>query len=109
MVEGEAATPPVAPLDGQNWLIGANPTGDWAGRAGQVASRQAGNWLFSAPIEGMRLLNRTTGQEARFLAGWQAPATPASPAGGTTIDSEARSAITAVISVLVAAGILAGS
>ena len=34
---------PVAPQPGQCWIVGASPTGDWAGKAGQVApSRKVG-------------------------------------------------------------------
>ncbi len=76
-------------------------------QAGKIACRQAGSWLFVAPRDGMRLLNRTTGQDMRFSGGWQIPATPASPSGGTTIDSQARMAIVAIIDALQLAGILA--
>lgn len=88
-IEGEASVPPVSPIDGQSWLVGASPTGEWSGHGSKIAARQAGNWLFFEPRDGMRLLNRTNGQEIRYQSGWQAPPRPAAPSGGTTIDAEA--------------------
>ena len=57
----------------------------------------------------MSVLDRATGQSIRFLDGWQRPATPAEPDGGATVDAQARTAIVALIEVLIAAGILAQS
>ena len=105
-VEGETATPPATPSDGKSWLIGTSPSGVWAGKAGQIASRQSGNWLFTAPLPGMRILNLASGQDFRFVSQWNAPARPAAPSGGTTTDAEARTAIGAIISALVSAGIV---
>ncbi len=108
-VEGEADAPPPTPEEGECWLVGDTPTGAWADRAGSVASYQAGSWIFAAPRDGFRLLDRPSGQEIRFLDGWQRPATPPEPTGGTTVDAEARAAIVALIEVLITSGILAQS
>jgi hypothetical protein len=108
-VEAELAAPPTAPADGQNWLIGTDASGDWSGKAGQIAMRQSGNWLYALPRDGMYLLNRATGQQVRFKAGWQAADRPAAPSGGTTIDAEARAAIAAIIASLTTAGIIPAS
>lgn len=105
-IEAETATPPGSPVDGQCWLVGASPTGEWAGQAGKIAARQAGNWLFFVARDGMKLLNRATGQEIRYNAAWQIAARPAAPSGGTTIDTEARSAIAAILASLTTAGIV---
>lgn len=105
-IEAETATPPVAPGDGLCWLVGSSPTGDWSGQAGKIAARQAGNWLFFTPRDGMKLLNRATGQDIRYKTGWQVAARPVAPTGGTTIDSEARSAIAAILASLTTAGIV---
>jgi hypothetical protein len=70
---------------------------------------QIGGWLFATPRDGMRLLDRATGQEIRYREGWQRPATPLEPAGGTTVDSEARAAIAELVEVLIVSGILAQS
>lgn len=108
-IEGEASAPPVSPIDGQNWLVGASPTGEWSGHGGKIAARQAGNWLFFEPRDGMRLLNRANGQEIRYQSGWQAPPRPAAPSGGTTIDAEARSAVAAILACLTQAGLIPAS
>lgn len=108
-IEGETATPPATPADGENWLVGASASGDWLDQDGMIACRQGGNWLFVAPGDGMRLLNRSTGQEMNYFAGWRAPDTPENLAGGTTVDTEARAAIQELISALRVAGIFAQS
>jgi hypothetical protein len=105
-VEAEQAAPPVTPVDGQSWLIATGASGEWSGRAGQVAMRQAGNWLYAEPRDGMRLFNRATDQDMLFNTGWQAASRPAVPSGGTTIDAEARSAIAAIMASLTTAGII---
>ena len=104
-IEGEAATPPTTPVEGTNWLVAASPTGAWAGQAGTIACRQAGNWLFVAPRDGMILLNRANGQQRRYFASWLAPSAPAAPSGGSTVDAEARTVITALVAALRLAGI----
>ena len=104
-IEGEAATPPTTPVEGTNWLVAASPTGAWAGQAGKLACRQAGNWLFVAPRDGMVLLNRTNGQQRRYFASWLPPSVPSAPTGGTTIDTEARAAIAALVAALRTAGV----
>jgi hypothetical protein len=105
-IEAEMATPPTTAIDGQSWLIGASPTGEWAGQSGKIAARASGNWLFLQPDAGMILLNKATGQQVRYLSGWQAPAKPALPIGGTNIDTEARAAIAAIVAALATAGIV---
>ncbi|MCC6926107.1 DUF2793 domain-containing protein [Novosphingobium sp.] len=106
-IEDELTSPPATPGDGQCWLVGASASGEWSGKSGQIAARQAGNWLFITPCDGMRLLNRATGQEIRFNGSWLAAPRPSEPSGGSTVDAEARAAINAVIASLTTAGILA--
>lgn len=105
IIEGELAAPPVQPVDGQCWLIAAAPQGDWTGRTGQLAARQSGQWLFFLPRDGLRLLNRANGQFRHFLSSWKTPARPALPTGGTVIDTEARTAIAAILATLTTAGV----
>lgn len=105
-IEAEAASPPGSPADGQCWLVASGPTGDWTGRAGQIAAREAGNWLFLQPRDGMQVLNKATGQGIRFHGSWKIAAKPVTPTGGSTIDTEARAAIAALLVALVTAGIV---
>ncbi|MDP3906350.1 DUF2793 domain-containing protein [Novosphingobium sp.] len=108
-IEGTASSPPVAAAEGDCWLIGSESTGTWSGHAGEIAALAGGNWLFFTPRDGMRVLNRSTGQEQRFAGDWSAPDRPAAPTGGTTVDVEARAALVAVIDCLTASGILPAS
>lgn len=105
-IEGEAATPPETPVDGECWLVSSPATGEWTGQDGRIACRQAGVWLFVMPCEGMRVFNRSTGQDIRFAGTWFAPSAPASPNGGSTVDMEARAAIDALIAAMQAARVL---
>jgi hypothetical protein len=108
-IEGEDGTPPSAPAEGECWLVGEAPGGTWADHAGALASYQAGGWIFAAPRDGMRVLDRSSGQEILYRDGWQRPGTPSAPAGGATVDVEARAAIAQLVEVLIASGILAQS
>lgn len=107
--EGEAASPPGTPIEGEAWLVASGATGDWAGEDGKLACRQMGNWLMTAPSDGMRLFDRSTGQMLLYRGGWQRPATPSLPSGGGVIDTEARTAIADLITALADAGVLPSS
>ena len=108
-IEGSASTPPATPTDGQNWLIGASPVGEWAGHPGAIACRQSGAWIFIQPVDGIKILNRTTGQFMVYRGVWNSATTPNPPTGGATIDSEARATINQIVAALKIAGVLATS
>jgi len=103
---GSADAPPVTPLEGDCWLVGPAPTGEWAGQAGHLACRQASSWLFAAPRNGMSLLDQSRGQVIRFAGSWKVASPVAAPGGGSVVDSVARTAIGGLIAALVSAGIL---
>lgn len=105
-IEGTADDPPGSPADGECWLTGAAPTGAWDGHPGELACWQSASWIFTVPRDGMRLLDRATGQVTLYRGGWTAPTTPVAPAGGTTVDAEARAAIADLIAALADAGVL---
>ena len=119
--------PPVAPLVGQCWIIGSEPTGDWVGRTNHIAGMTEGGWRFVAPRDGIRLW--WTGGETTVefrqgawhvgevrgrrivvdgisVVGVQQPAI-ASPQGGTICDEEARTAVTTIIATLRTHGLIA--
>lgn len=108
--DGPLNVPPPAPGEGQCWLVGVAASGAWAGKAGALALWSAGGWRFTAPRAGMRAVRLTDGAWLRFDgSAWIEPATIASPTGGTTVDSQARSAIFALILLLDAQGLLISS
>ncbi|OJW68776.1 MAG: hypothetical protein BGO57_09705 [Sphingomonadales bacterium 63-6] len=106
-IEGERNAPPSAPVPGGCWLAGNAPSGAWAGHAGYLACWSAGTWIFAAPRDGMRLMNRATGQMLLYRGGWRAAAKPAAPTGGATVDTQARAAISALVTAMAEAGIFA--
>jgi hypothetical protein len=105
-IEGELTAPPASPADGQAWLVGTGASDAWLGQAGKIAARQAGNWLFFTPRDGIKLLNRASGQEMRFFTSWKSATRPSLPSGGTTIDAEARTSLAAILAALTTAGIV---
>lgn len=101
---------PLTPAAGQAWVVGDAPTGAWTGHAKAVAGWSAGGWRFVAPMAGMAVWSIADSVAVRFVGGaWTAGtgAAIASPAGGGTIDAEARAALTAVLTVLRANGLIA--
>ncbi|MDF7776338.1 DUF2793 domain-containing protein [Sphingomonas sp. AOB5] len=110
---------PSEPAFGDAWIVGAEPAGDWAGRAHAVAGWTAGGWRFLDPFEGLRAWVVEDGGFALFTEGeWVfgrahgrlivdgeqvvGPRADAieNPAGGATVDSEARTAISAILLAL---------
>ena len=109
VVEGMANDPPASPVEGECWIVNGQPTGDWANDAGKIACRQAGNWLFATPTNGMVVFDKSVSQNIRYDSGWTSASAVTLPTGGGTVDVEARAAISEVVAALEAAGILAGS
>lgn len=106
-VDSELAAPPAAPAKGQAFIIAANPTGDWTGRAGQVASWDGQQWTYLVPRAGMRVYETTTRLVLHFRTAWERPTSVANPQNGTMVDVEARSAITQLLDVLRKQGLVA--
>jgi Protein of unknown function (DUF2793) len=123
------AAVPGSPVPGQCWIVGATPTGAWAGRAGHIAAWTAGGWRFVTPFEGMQAWSIADGQMVRRTAtAWVIGAQTAStlsiggqqvvaarqsrviaPSGGSTIDSQARAAIASIIAGLESHGLFSAT
>lgn len=98
--------PPAAPLNGQCWLVGAAPTGAWAGAALHLACWTSGGWRMIAPRAGQSV-RLVAGAVLRFDgSGWLGPAHVAAPTGGAIVDNEARFAIGALVAELRLQGLL---
>ena len=113
-------TPPTDAQVGACYIIGADPTGEWAGKAHNIAALTGAGWRFIEPAEGMTFQVRSTWTCAMFNAGvWQVgdvrgsrlilggrqvvgeqrDAIPA-PSGGTMVDTEARNVIGQILGAL---------
>lgn len=123
------ATPPLEPEAGQCWIVGAGADGDWAGCETMLAGWTAGGWRFVAPVPGMQVWSVADGMFAWFdgaewllgelmlarvrvgthqVVGARQPAIP-DPAGGTSVDAEARGAIVAVLEAMRTHGLVASA
>lgn len=100
--------PPVAPLLGQCWLVPPEAVLEWEGKSDQVASWTEGGWRFLDLPVGANLYVRVGHERLRRLeSGWQpdalsgAPfAAVLNPTGGSLIDSEARTAVNAILETM---------
>jgi Protein of unknown function (DUF2793) len=121
------ASVPTAPLAGQSWIVGAGATGDWAGKANKIAGWTLSGWRFITPVTGMSLWSLADSQQFQFdgtiwaiatLTGQQLSiggnkvvgarqGAIANPVAGSSIDTEARSAIAAILSMLRTHGLIA--
>ena len=119
--------PPSSPAYGQCWIVGSSPTGAWSGHAGAIAAWSEGGWLFLAAREGMTawlvdldiwarrgasgwIMGDIPAQSVSVagvqVVGGQQPAI-ANPSGGATVDSEARTALAALLAAARAHGLIA--
>lgn len=46
VVDRGVDTPPGAPTEGDAYIVGGSPTGDWAGKANKLAGYFGGSWVF---------------------------------------------------------------
>jgi len=119
--------PPNDPDEGRCWIVGTAPTGAWVGRANAIAGWTAGGWRFVAAREGLQGWDETRQIPLRFTRGsWEAGvervaelrvggervvgargAAIATPAGGTTVDAEARTALADLLTALRGHGLIA--
>ena len=119
--------PPTEPRVGQCWIVGNSPQGDWAGHANHIAGWTTGGWRFVPPIEGMYawcttdtlwvqhigdtwVAGQLAAREVRI--GGQKIIGPRQsgidqPSGGATVDTEARTAISEVLTALRNHGLIA--
>jgi Protein of unknown function (DUF2793) len=120
------AAPPTSPVAGQMWIVDSSPTGSWAGQATKLALWTASGWRFQAPTEGMTCWDKANSRTMVFGAGsWTSTlfagglsvggntvvgprqAAIATPSGGATVDSQARSAVADILAALRAHGLIA--
>ena len=118
--------PPSSPVEGQCYIVADGATGDWAGHDGALASFTEGGWRHVGPLDGLRALDRASGETWLRRAGsWEAGIVRARqvlidgqtvlrerqpaivpPAGGATVDSECRATLGALLAALQAHGLI---
>ncbi|MGV3511226.1 MAG: DUF2793 domain-containing protein [Novosphingobium sp.] len=108
-VQGVRNDPPANSVAGEAWIVGSNPAGAFAGRANDIAGWTEGGWRFAQAVPGMRLYDLQDAAYRFFDGTWAKVSAPANPAGGATIDTEARAAIAALIAGLKATGTFSSS
>jgi hypothetical protein len=55
-----ATTPPGSPVEGDRYLLGVGPTGDWSGEDGRLAVFSDGAWWFATPAPGWVVFDKAT-------------------------------------------------
>lgn len=124
---GPIEAPPTNPVVGGLYLIAASgASGAFTEMEGYLAGWTEGGWRFVAPAEGMRLTVRSSGVDLHFWNGaWRlgsvradelviggarvvgsAAAAIGDPAGGTTIDANARACLTQILAALRGHGLI---
>lgn len=118
--------PPPTPIPGQCWIIGPAPIGAWTGQANAIACWTTSGWRFLPGIAGMQVWLEGQQLHALYTAGsWAVGdvrcgrlliggdqvvgarrAAVATPAGGSVVDTEARTALTQLVDRLVAHGLI---
>jgi hypothetical protein len=119
--------PPPAPSEGASYIVGSAPTSTWMGKTAHIATMSASGWRYIAPFDGLHVLVRSTMLRAEYVGGaWQSGPVRASsieiggekvvstraasvsgPAGGVTVDVEARASIEAILAALRHHGLIA--
>ena len=118
--------PPPNPPVGACYLIATDAVADWAGHDGNIACLTAGGWRFVAPVEGLGVTERASGEALHWRTGaWETgvvrareiringqkllhqrqPGIP-DPAGGDVVDAENREAVAAILAALRAHGLI---
>lgn len=100
VVAGEADAVPQNPRAGECWVVGESATGLFSEHGGKLAYFDGSQWTFIDPVPGMVVFDRSTSLLRGFSDGWSSPAMVAAPSGGTTVDTEAREAIVAIMQAL---------
>ena len=127
IIEGAAsATPPPTANADSLYAIAVGATGVWAGKDGMLGAATSSGWRFIVPVEGLQLVERAIGRTWRRTAtGWdigriQASelivdgvkvvgsrgAAVAAPAGGATVDAEARACLGSILAALRTHGLI---
>lgn len=91
----------LSPLEGEAWLIGEDPIGEWALKTNQIAFWTGGGWRFVEPNEHAELFVSNVHETGVFIDNiWVFHGIIEKPAGGSIVDMEARQAIDSILDAL---------
>lgn len=123
----DVSAAPTSPVAGTCWIVADGADGDWAGRDSMIACWTEGGWRFVAPEIGLAVhavdrghamiydgsgwVNGAIRGDGVYVGGQRVigpqAAAIADPAGGSTIDSQARDAVSAILMTLREHGLIA--
>ncbi|WP_265561957.1 DUF2793 domain-containing protein [Sphingomicrobium arenosum] len=101
--------PPSNPIEGECYLVAPSPSGAFVDHGNAMATYTGGGWRFVQPTEGFHCRRGDTDGGYVFRGNVWAEvggethaigAAISSPAGGGSVDAEARAAIDAILAVL---------
>lgn len=107
--DNDLSDPPGSCADGACYLVAGTGTGLWTGHDGQMAiavgTNAASGWYFvTVAVEGVRLYARDEDLTQFYRGGWYVPTAISDASGGATVDSQARTAINALLAWARSAG-----
>lgn len=101
IVDGPVDMVPANPMVGECWIVGDNPSGDWADAARHLAICTEGGWRFVTPAIKMKICRLLDGALLCFDGHqWRLPPAIPDASGGDTVDVEARAVLAGVIQLL---------
>ena len=83
-IEVDTNTPPGTPANGNVYITGASPTGDWSGEANSIARYYNDAWLFAPIREGLTAYDAT----ANTFEVWDGAAWSSISGGGAVSDGD---------------------
>lgn len=104
-IDGSLSAPPNDPITGSTYRVLAGASDDWQSHDNDIAIWVGQSWTFIEPREGLSVFDKTAQIQLRYLTAWESADSPTEPSGGSTVDIQARTAITELISALKTAGI----
>ena len=104
-----AAAPPAEPAAGDSYIVSAGATDAFEGREDTIAAWQGDQWLFQAPMQGMRAYRQDIGATVLYRDRWEEPLSAPPLEGGEVVDAEARTMIAALREVLLTAGVISAA
>ena len=71
VLDKDLATPPASPPEGARYIVGASPTGAWAGKAGFLVAWLGGEWVPTEPQPGfLAWVSDEASPYLRIAGGW---------------------------------------